>query len=98
MKNMRMTAAVLAAVALIGGGLGLAVAKDNEPAIASDQSGLPAELTANIARTALAMGVKEPLTISKNADSAQISGSNQAVCTVKLSNGAEPKMLGISCK
>ena len=96
--NKKYAAAAIAAMIATAGGLSVALAKEKQPDIQSDTSGLPAELSTSIARTALAMGVKEPLSISKHADSAQISGSNQAVCTVKLSNGAEPKMLGISCK
>lgn len=75
-----------------------ALAKEAEINIANNTSGLSAQLSENLARTAMAMGVKEPLTISKDGSSAKISGSNATVCTAKLSDGAEPKMLGISCK
>lgn len=72
-----------------------AFAAEKEPQIASNTANLPAALTQNIAKTAMAMGVKEPLTIAKDGDNAKISGSNTTVCTVKLSG---EKMLGISCK
>ena len=73
-----------------------ALAKDTAPA--ADNTNLPSELTFNIAKTAIAMGVKQPLTINKDGNNAKISGSNSTICTAKLSADAEPKMLGISCK
>lgn len=96
--NKKYAAAAIAAMIATAGGLSVALAKEKQPDIQANTANLPAELTTSMARTALAMGVKEPLTISKNGNNAKISGSNQAVCTVKLSDGAEPKMLGISCK
>ena len=52
----------------------------------------------SLSASALAMGVKQPLTINKDGNNAKISGSNCTICTAKLSADAEPKMLGISCK
>lgn len=72
-----------------------AFAKDKEPEIAANTSGLSAELSDSIARTAMSMGVKEPLTISKDGANAKVSGSNTTVCTAKLNDG---KMMGFSCK
>ena len=74
------------------------LAKDTAPDIAADNANLSNELTFNIAKTAIAMGVKQPLTINKDGNNAKISGSNSIICTAKLSADAEPKMLGISCK
>ncbi len=77
---------------------GSAFAKDADPNIASNDTNLSAELTLNIAKTAMAMGVKEPLKLTKEGGNAKVSGGSATVCTVKLSADAAPKMLGISCK
>lgn len=77
---------------------GATFAKDVEPKIIADNAHLPAELTINIAKTAVAMGVKEPLTIDKDGTNAKLSGSSSTVCIAKLSGDEAPKMLGISCK
>ncbi|UOP04770.1 hypothetical protein [Conchiformibius kuhniae] len=94
--NAKYAAALIAAAVAVG--LSVAAAKSKSPDIREDASGLPAELSENIARAAVAMGVKEPLAIAKAEQNAKVSGSNATVCTVKLSADAEPKMLGISCK
>lgn len=73
-------------------------AKDADPQIATDNAHLSSELTFNIAKTAIAMGVQQPLTLNKEGINAKISGSNSTICIAKLSSDAEPKMLGISCK
>lgn len=80
------------------GGLSTVLAKEKEPNIQENSSGLSIELSNNIARSAIAMGVQEPLLISKIQNNAKVSGSNATICTVKLSTDEEPKMLGISCK
>lgn len=73
-------------------------AKNIDIQIQNDTSHLPELLRTNIARSALAMGVQEPLNINQNNTEVQISGNNNTSCIVKLSNDATPKMLGISCK
>lgn len=71
-------------------------AKDAEPKIAQDTASLPAELTFNIAKVAIANGVKEPLTVSKDGSNAKISGSNATICAIQLST--ENQILGLKCK
>lgn len=70
--------------------------------IASNTSGLSEEFSANIARTAVGMGVKEPLTLSNSVENgvryAVVAGSTATVCKVKLSADAAPKIMGLSCK
>lgn len=95
--NKKYAVALIAAITITGG-FSLAVAQDKEPDIQNNSSGLSVELSNNIARSAIAMGVHEPLNISKIQNNAKISGQNATTCTVKLSNDAKPKMLGISCK
>lgn len=94
MKNF--TKSIVKMITLLALGASVnAFAAEKEPQIANDSANLPAELTQNIAKTAIAMGVKEPLMIAKEDSNAKISGSNATVCTFKLSG---EKMLGLSCK
>lgn len=82
---------IVAAVAISGSVL----AKEKELDIASNTSGLSAETTASITKTAVAMGVKEPLNISKSGNDAKVAGSGSTVCTIKL---AGETIQGVSCK
>lgn len=84
--------ALLAAALAVAGNV---VAKEKELNIASNTSGLSAETVNNIGRTALGMGVQEPLNISKSGDNAKVAGSGSVVCTIKL---AGEKIQGVSCK
>ncbi|MDO4998372.1 MAG: hypothetical protein Q4E16_07000 [Neisseria sp.] len=70
-----------------------AMAKDIQ--IQENSSGLPADKVENIARTAVAMGAKEPLVLRKSADGVSISGSSATVCNIKLKN---EQIQGVSCK
>lgn len=92
--EMKKTFAVLLISAAVASPL--ALAKDVN--IAENSSGLPAAQVENIARAAMALGAKEPLVIKKSSDGVRISGSDSAVCQVKLSQDAEPKILNVSCK
>lgn len=73
----------------------MAYGKDKEINIASNQTGLSAAFSENIARTAMAMGVKEPLVLSSSTGGVMISGSSETQCQIKL-NGE--KIMGVSCK
>lgn len=74
---------------------GSVLAKEKELNIASNSSGLSEELSLNIGRMAVGMGVKEPLIISKSGENAKVSGSGSAVCTIKLLG---EKIQGVSCQ
>ena len=74
---------------------GSVAAKEKELNIAADTSGLAAEMSQNIGRMALGMGVKEPLLISKSGESVKVAGSGSTVCAIKL---AGDKIQGVSCK
>ena len=76
----------------------VAMSKEKSIQIKEDSSGLAAEQSENIARTALAMGVKEPITIRKNSQGVAVSGSSATACNVKLSADNPPKIQGVSCK
>lgn len=90
MKKIVMTF-IVATVAISGS----IMAKEKELNIASNTSGLSAETTANIAKTAVAMGVKEPLIISKTGNDAKVAGASSTLCTIKL---AGETIQGVSCQ
>lgn len=72
-----------------------AFAKEKALQIASNTTGLSAAFVENIGRTALAMGIKEPISLVKSADGVIVSGSTATKCQIKL-NGE--KIMGVSCK
>ncbi|EGZ44758.1 hypothetical protein [Neisseria wadsworthii] len=80
----------------------MAVSKEKSIDIQEDSSGLPAELSENLARTSLSMGVKEPVRIRSSKEGGNnyvvVSGSSSTSCKIKLSKDDEPKILGVSCK
>ncbi|WP_107687905.1 hypothetical protein [Neisseria wadsworthii] len=80
----------------------MAVSKEKSIDIQEDSSGLPAELSENLARTSLSMGVKEPVSIRSSKEGGNnyvvVSGSSSTRCKIKLSKDDEPKILGVSCK
>jgi putative periplasmic protein len=63
--------------------------------IQENSAGLSAELTENLAGTAVSMGVKEPLVIKKSGDGVVISGAGATRCNIKLN---DDKIAGVSCK
>lgn len=90
---MKQTGTLLLALAALASGHA-ASAKDIQ--IQENSSGLAAEQSVNIARTAVSMGVKEPLILRKSADGVSVSGAGTTACNIKLS--ADAKILGVSCK
>lgn len=77
------------------------VAAGKEPQIESNQSSIQdGHLINNIASSAIAMGVKEPLVIVEeqiaNKRVLTVSGSNHTSCKVPVSDSDQ--MAGISCK
>ena len=76
----------------------MAISKEKSIQIKEDTSGLATEHAENIARTALAMGVKEPITIRKNNNGVSVTGASATTCYVKLSADNPPKIQGVSCK
>lgn len=95
--NIKPTAALMLALALPA-----AAWAADEVKIASDTSGLPAEMVQNIAHSSKSMGVKEPMNVSLKTENgtryAVVSGSSATTCRVKLSNANPPTMLGLSCR
>ena len=94
---MNKTTAILLTLAAIAASP-MAMSKEKSINIKEDSSGLAAEQAENIARTTLAMGVKEPLVIRKNSGGVSVSGSSATACNVKLSSDTPPKIQGVSCK
>ena len=92
--NKRTTTALLTMLVLAAS----AGVQEKKINIKENTSGLPAALSDSIAQTSVSMGVKEPLTISRSGDSAVVSGSTSTSCRIKLSQGANPNIMGISCK
>lgn len=76
----------------------MAVSKEKAVSIKENSSGLSADQSENIARTAVSMGVKEPVSIRKSGSGATVGGASSASCDFKLSKDAQPKILGVSCK
>lgn len=79
-----------------------AVSKERDLNIQENSSGLPEQLVENIARSSVAMGVKEPLVIRSTNEGgvryAVVSGASVTVCKVKLSADNPPKIQGLGCK
>lgn len=51
-----------------------------------------------LAAAASGMGVKEPMSLSKNGGSVKVSGSSSTQCTFKVGEGSAPQIQGMSCK
>lgn len=65
--------------------------------IVNNTTSLSEQLSDNMAHIALAMGVKEPLSLTLPTEQyLRISGINQTVCMIKLSD--KQQILGVSCR
>ncbi len=51
-----------------------------------------------LAATALGMGVKEPVSLSRTSGTVTVSGSTATKCVFKVGEGATPQIQGVSCK
>lgn len=51
-----------------------------------------------LAATALGMGVKEPVSLTRSGGNVVVSGSGSTKCTFKVGEGDTPKIQGVSCK
>lgn len=51
-----------------------------------------------LAATALGMGVKEPVSLTRSGGNVVVSGSGSTQCTFKVGEGDTPKIQGVSCK
>lgn len=90
MKKMSMM--LMAAAVMMTGS---ALAQEKALNITENTAGLSEQFTTSIAKTAVSMGVKEPLVISKSGNDAKITGATATVCLIKLSGET---IQGVSCK
>lgn len=74
-----------------------AAAADKPLKIAENHTDFSARFIDNIARTSMAVGVKEPLVIRNEAGVVVVGGSGKVVCRLKLLDSQE-KIGGIACK
>ena len=51
-----------------------------------------------LAATALGMGVKEPVSLTRSGGNVVVSGSGSTKCTFKVGEGDSPKIQGVNCK
>ncbi|PJO78343.1 hypothetical protein GJV52_00280 [Neisseria brasiliensis] len=51
-----------------------------------------------LAATALGMGVKEPVSLTRSGGNVIVSGSGSTKCTFKVGEGDAPKIQGVNCK
>lgn len=51
-----------------------------------------------LAATALGMGVKEPVSLSRTSGTVTVSGSTATKCVFKVGEGTTPQIQGVSCK
>ncbi|MRN36985.1 hypothetical protein ACM67B_04710 [Neisseria sp. CCUG17229] len=51
-----------------------------------------------LAATALGMGVKEPVSLTRSGGNVVVSGSGSTKCTFKVGEGDAPKIQGVNCK
>lgn len=51
-----------------------------------------------LATTALGMGVKEPVSLTRSGGNVVVSGSGSTKCTFKVGEGDSPKIQGVNCK
>lgn len=78
---------ILGLASILAMASGHVLAKDKTIEIASDNSGLAAEVVENLSHISTGLGVKAPLNISKEGNHIKIAGTNANVCKVVLTGG-----------
>lgn len=69
-----------------------------EVKIASNNTPYTNTQVQQLAATALGMGVKEPVSLTRSGGNVVVSGSGSTKCTFKVGEGDAPKIQGVNCK
>ncbi|PSJ79523.1 hypothetical protein [Neisseria iguanae] len=69
-----------------------------EVKIASNNTPYSETHVQQLAATALGMGVKEPVSLTRSGGNVVVSGSSSTKCTFKVGEGDTPKIQGVNCK
>lgn len=88
--------ALSAAAAILAFSVNAYAAK--EVKIASNNTPYSDTHVQQLAATALGMGVKEPVSLSRSGGNVVVSGSGSTKCTFKVGEGDAPKIQGVNCK
>lgn len=95
MKTTKLLALSAAAVALA---FSVNAYAAKEVKIASNNTPYSDTHVQQLAATALGMGVKEPVSLTRSGGNVVVSGSGSTKCTFKVGEGDIPKIQGVSCK
>ncbi len=90
--------ALSAAAAILAFSVNAYAAKAKEVKIASNNTPYSDTHVQQLAATALGMGVKEPVSLSRSGGNVVVSGSGSTKCTFKVGEGDAPKIQGVNCK
>lgn len=88
--------ALSAAAAILAFSVNAYAAK--EVKIASNNTPYSDTHVQQLAATALGMGVKEPVSLTRSGGNVVVSGSGSTKCTFKVGEGDAPKIQGVNCK
>lgn len=88
--------ALSAAAAILAFSVNAYAAK--EVKIASNNTPYSDTHVQQLAATALGMGVKEPVSLTRSGGNVVVSGSGSTKCTFKVGEGDPPKIQGVNCK
>ncbi|WP_165010879.1 hypothetical protein [Neisseria yangbaofengii] len=69
-----------------------------EVKIASNNTPYTDAQVQQLAASALGMGVKEPVSLTRSGGNVVVSGSDSTKCTFKVGEGDAPKIQGVNCK